>query len=218
MVLRRSLPAILLLSLGAAPMAFGQLPTSPVAFVNQDAITVSLVPPLNEGGTEGGGGNNGDTNWLKVEWHYGATANFKNRYLDNVEFKIWIEGLDPDAANPSQSSGKGVAVGFTGDISYVNVPNSRDLYGVAYVHPFTLARYSRENGTEDYTRKFDVHVEMYVDGVLVDKIDKNKEKDPDWFKSLKPIPDLVYRMDQSPFISADVDRYPAMKMLNSSGK
>jgi hypothetical protein len=230
MVLKRSTPAVFLLSLTAvtvawgqsakaplllAPLKIGQLATSPIAFANQEAITTAHVPAPSQGGTEGTPAS-GDTNWYKVEWHYAATANFKTRYLDSVEFKVWIEGFDPEAKNAS--GGTGASVAFTGDITYVNVPNSKDLYGVVYVHPSTLARYSGDRGSEDYDRKFDVHVEAYVDGVLVDRIDKNKEKDPDWYKPFTAIPDLVYRQDQTPFIMADSDRYPALKMLVPSGK
>ena len=217
MVLKRSLPVVLLLAVTTAPAAFGQLKDAsgkliaPIAFANQEAITTSFVQAVNQGGTAGGAvGDN--TQWLKVEFHYGATTAMTKRYLDAAEFKIWIEGLDPDAPNPTQPSGKGVAVALIGDITYVNVPASKDLYGVVYVHPSTLARYSDEHGFEQYERKYDIHIEAYVGGVLVDAIDKNKEKDPQWFKSLIPVPSLVYRQDQSPFIMADTDRYPALKL------
>jgi hypothetical protein len=214
--LRRSYPVVFLLGLIAAPAAFGQAQNSPIAFANQGAITTSFVATPNVGGTAGP--NSGDNNqWLKVEFHYGTTALVKappgltTAYMDAVEFKVWIEGLDllaPDAP----VKGKGVAVGFTGSVTYVNIPADKDLYGVFYVHPSTLGRYCSERGYEDFDRKFDIHLEAYLGGVLVDAIDKNKENDKNWFQSLRVIPNLVYRQNQCPFILADPDRYPAIKL------
>jgi hypothetical protein len=201
----------------AAPAAWGQATDakgqliSPVAFVSQDAITTSFVPAPSVGTTTGSPpGEPGQ--WLKVEFHYGTTPLVTTKYLDEVQFKVWIEGLDADALNPSQPSGKGVAVGLTGQVTYVNITPGKDIYGVFYVHPSTLGRYSSDRGYEDFDRKFDVHVEAYVGGQLMDKIDKNKETDPNWFQALKPIPGLVYTQNQSPFLLTDVDRYPAIKL------
>jgi hypothetical protein len=202
---------VILLGLFAGPRAFGQAATSPIAFANQDAIVTSFVtmPQLGAGGDLGAAGDN--TQWLKVEFHYGATALATNPYVDSVQFKIWIEGLDPIAPNTSQASGKGVAVALTGQVTYVNIPASKDIYGVFYVHPNTLGRYS-EHGYTDFDRKYDIHMEAYVNGALMDKIDKNKETDPNWFKALRATPDLVYRQDQSPFVVLDVSKYPAIKL------
>jgi len=209
MVLRRQGLVVLLLTLITAPIALGQVATSPIVFAKQDGITTSLVTAPNQGGTGSGSANNA-TQWLKVEFHYATTPNLKTKYLDAVQFKITIEGLDPEAVN--STGGKGVAVGFTGEVTYLNVAAGKDIYGVFYVHPSTLARYSSDRGAEDYDRKFDIHLEAYVDGALQDYFNKRPEKDPDWYKVLKPITGLVFRQDQSPFIMADTDRYPAMKL------
>jgi hypothetical protein len=192
-----------------APAAFGQLATSPVAFANLGAVTTSFVTAPNLAGSSASASG---AQWLKVEFHFGTTPKLTTPFLDSVEFKVWIEGVDSLAPNPSQPTGVGVAVGLTGSVTYVNIPAGPDSYGVFYVHPSTLGRYSSSRGVEDFDRKFDVHVEAYVGGALMDKIDKNKETDPDWFKALKPIPNLVYRQDQTPFIIADPDRYPAIKL------
>ena len=102
---------------------------------------------------------------------------------------------------------------LTGSVIYVNVPAGKDIYGVFYVHPNTLVRYSDERGYENFDRKYDVHVEAYVGGALMDAINKNKEQDPlGWFKPFTVVPNLVYRQDQTPFIIADPDRYPAIKL------
>jgi hypothetical protein len=209
-VLWRHCLGVFLLTLFTTPVAFGQLKTSPIAFTNLDAVLTSFVTAPSIAGTIASG--SGNTQWLKVEFHYGTTSNLTTRYLDSAEFKVTIEGLDPDAPNPSQPSGKGVAIGLTGSVTYINIAPGKDIYGVFYVHPSTLARYSGDRGYEDYDRKFNVHVEAYVDGVLVDAIDKNKEQDPNWYKSLRPVPNLVYRQDQCPFMVVDPDRYPPIKM------
>jgi len=210
MVLRRQSLVVIFLTLITAPIVFGQAPTSPIEFAKQDGITTSLVPAPNLGGTSGGSSN--PAQWLKVEFHYATTPNLKTKFLDAVQFKIWIEGLDPDAVN--STGGKGVAVGFTGDITYVNIPAGKDNYGVFYVHPSTLARYS-PGGPDDFDRKYNIHVEASVGGTEMDWYDKRPEKDLDWYKVLKTIPGLVFRQDQCPFVMADVDRYPAMKLPTS---
>ena len=216
MLFRRSQWIPLLLVLISAPTAFGQLKDaqgnliSPVAFVNQEAITTTFVSSPNVGSSSGSSSNEAGQ-WLKVEIHYGTTSFLTTKYLDSVQFKIWIEGLDL-LAKDAPVPGKGVAIGLTGDVTYVNIPAGKDLYAVFYVHPSTLDRYSSNRGTEDFERKFDVHVEAYVNGVLMDKIDKNKEQDPNWFQTLKAVPNLVYRQNQSPFFLSDVDRYPAIEL------
>ena len=209
MVLKRSCLAVLLLSLSAASAAFGQAATSPVAFSNQDAIVTSFVPAPNLAGTSGSASNAGQ--WLKVEVHFGTTVNLKTPYLDSVDVKCWIEGFDPDAKNAA--GGKGVSVAFTGTVTYINIASAKDVYGVFYVHPSTLARYSGQGGTDNYDRKYNIHAELSVGGALMDAINKTKEKDElGWYKQFTVVPNLVYRQDQTPFIIADPDRYPAIKL------
>lgn len=209
-VLKRSFPVVVLLGLIASPAAFGQAKDSPVVFVNREAITASFVtaPSLNAGDAPpppAGGGNQ----WLKVEFHYGITP-AKGDFQDAVEFKVWIEGRD--LLDPQGKPGEGIAVGLTGSVTYVNIPRGKDVYGVFYVHPSTIGRYSGARGAEDFTRKFDIHVQALVGGVEMDHFDKNKEQDPNWFQQLKAIPNLVYRQDQCPFIVSSPDRYPAIKL------
>jgi hypothetical protein len=221
MLLRRSLSALILFILVATPKAFGQLKDStgaviaPIVFANEQAITVTAVPAPNFGGGGGGGGTqSGD--WLKVEFHYatGPIVTKDYPFVDAVEFKVWIEGFDQYGANAA--GGKGVSVALTGTVDYINVPMSRDLYGVFYVHPAVVARYSGERGAEDFQRKFNVHVEASVNGTLVDAIDKNKEQDPTWYQKLKATPGLVFRQDQCVFLIADASKYPMIKPQTSS--
>jgi hypothetical protein len=210
MVFRRRYLAVFLIGLIAAPAAFGQAPTSPIAFANGDGITTSFVQAANLAGTAGGTASE-NNQWLKVEFHYGTTPTLKTNYVDAVEFKVWIEGLDllaPDAP----VKGKGVAVALTGTVTYVNIPAGKDIYGVFYVHPSTLGRYS-ERGSSDFDRKYNIHIEALIGGAEMDHFDKKKDPmGPDWYKALKPIPGLVFLQNQSPFIIADPDRYPAVKL------
>jgi hypothetical protein len=210
MVLKRSCPVVFLLGLIAAPAAFGQAKDSPIAFVNQDAITTSFVTAPNMPTDSGVTSPSEPGQWLKVEFHFGTTAALKTKYVDAIQFKVWIEGLDL-LAKDAPVPGKGVAVGLTGSVTYVNVAADKDIYGVFYVHPSTLGRYSSDRGADDFNRKFDVHLEAYVGGVLMDAVDKNKETDPKWFQQLRAISDLVYRQDQCPFLISNPDRYPAIK-------
>jgi hypothetical protein len=209
MLLRRSCPALFLLTLFAAPAAFGQAKDSPIAFVNEEAITTSFVPTLAVGPSSGSTAT-ATNQWLKVEFHYGTTPALTTNFLDSAEFKVWIEGFDPLAKNAQGTTG--VSVALTGSVTYINIPAGRDIYGVFYVHPNTLARYSDDRGYENYDRKYDVHIEAYVGGALMDAIDKRKEQDPNWYKPLTVVPNLVYRQDQCPFMLADPDRYPAIKL------
>jgi len=196
----------------AAPAAFGQVPNSPIAFVNREAIAVSFVPVPSVGAPSGGGGPAADNPWLKVEFHYGTTDAVTKAYpyVDAIQFKVWIEGLDLFAPNPA-FPGKGVAVALTGSVTYLNVGAGRDLYGAFYVHPSTLARFSSERGYEDFDRKFNIHLEAYVGGIKVDYFDKTKENDLNWYQPLRVVPGLVYRQDQCPFLLVDPDRYPVIK-------
>jgi len=200
----------LLLILVAAPGVFAQAPNSPIAFVNHDAITTSFVTVTNYNGTFISP-TNGSNQWLKVEFHYGITPAIGS-YQDAVLFKVWIEGRDL-LATDAPVKGEGVAVGLTGSVTYVNIPAGRDLYGVFYVHPSTLGRYSTSHGSTDFDRKFDIHMEAYVGGALMDAIDKNPgEQDKTWFQKLRVVPGLVYRQDQCPFLIVDPDHYPAIKL------
>ena len=213
-VLRRSFFVVSLLGLIAGEKAFGQAANSPIAFDNEGAITTSFVSAPNMGG---GSASNGEIQWLKVEWHYGTTSNLTTPFLDEVTFKVWIEGRDlqaKDAPDPTQ----GIAIGLTGTVTYVNVPAGKDLYGVVYVNPNTLTRYSTAAGPTDFDRKFDVHVSAYIGGAEMDRFDKNKETDPNWYKQLRVVPNLVYRQNQCPFIVVDPDRYPAIKLQPDAGQ
>jgi hypothetical protein len=201
----------------AASVSRAQLATSPIAFANLDAITVSFVAPPDLGGTGTGSTDADATQWLKVEFHYGTTPNLKTNFLDEVEFRVWIEGLDL-LATDAPVKGEGVAVGLTGTVTYINVPANKDIYGSFYVHPSTLSRYTSTRGTSDFEKKFDVHIEAYVGGVLMDAIDKNKGEVAGWHLKLRPIPNLVYRQNQCPFMISDSSRYPAIKMMSSSGQ
>ena len=217
-LLRRSSTVVFLLGLAALQSAWGQAANAPINFANQEPITTTLVSAPNLGSVGGGGGSGDSGNWLKVEFHYNTTDVVTKDYpfVDDVQFKVWIEGLDQYAPNPNAAGGKGVAVALTGTVDYINVGVNKDLYGVFYVHPSVLARYGTDRGAEDFTRKFNVHIEAYVNGTLVDSVDKTKEQDLTWYRALKAIPGLVYRQDQCPFLISDTSHYPMIKPQTSS--
>jgi hypothetical protein len=211
LVLRRSYAVVFFLGLIAAPAALGQLPTSPIKFVNQEAITTSFVTAPNVNTDTNASSPSSPGQWLKVEFHYGITPAVGN-FQDAVEFKVWIEGLDLLAKN-APVPGKGAAVVLTGSVTYINIPAGKDCYGVFYVHPSTLARYSTDRGYEDFDRKFNVHIEASVGGAVMDYFDKMKDKAGlDWYKAPTAIPGLVYRQDQCPFLISNPDRYPMIKL------
>lgn len=215
--LKRSLLAVVLVASVASPL-FGQAANSPIVFASPVAITTSFVnaPQVGSSGDNGGGGGGGSSDraqWLKVEFHYACTPQAPLTFLDSAEFRVWIEGRDMFYPG---GGADGVPIALTGTVTYINIAASKDVYGVFYVHPSTLARYSTTQGATDFDRKFNVHVEAYVGGVKMDLFDKNKEQDPNWFAQLHPIPGLVYRQDQSPFVLTDVNRYPAIKLSTSA--
>jgi hypothetical protein len=200
------------LLVSASIPAFSQAPVPGITLTSPEAITTTFVDPPMLAGNSGSGG---DSKWLKIEFRYSITPT-KGDYLDSVEFKVWVEGRDLLA--PNAPGDEGIAVGLTGSVTYINlsVAKSKDGYGVFYIHPSTLARYSSKGGYTDFERKFNVHIQALVDGKDIDDADKNKEDDPAWFQKLTAVSGLVYRQDQSPFLLSDLGRYPAIKLPASS--
>jgi hypothetical protein len=201
----RNVGAVVLLGFASMPV-LAQVPNSPIVFA-QSAITTSFVTPTSLGG--GSGGENSDAQWLKVEFHYSVAPQTPLKFVDSVEFRVWVEGRDLYA--PEATTREGIAVALTGTVTYVNLATTKDAYGVFYIPPGTLARYSTDHGTSDFDRLFNIHVEAYVAGTRVDYFDKNKETDGNWYQQLKPLTGFVYRQDQSPFIITDANRYPPIK-------
>jgi hypothetical protein len=187
---------------------WGQAPDSPVVFQGPNAITTTLVDPPQVGRSENGGSTD-STQWLKVEFHYAVKPKAPLPYLDSVEFRVWIEGRDLYA--PEATTADGISVVLTGSVTYINLQSSNDAYGVVYLHPSTMLRYSTKSGLSDFAEKFNVHVEAYINGTKVDLFDKNKAQDPNWYQSMKAIPNLVYRQDQCIFMVVDETHYPQIK-------
>jgi hypothetical protein len=188
----------------------GQTPPPPIVFPEQDAVTTSFVSPTNLGGS--GTASSDDSNqWLKVEFQYAVNPPAGANFLDEVQFKVWIEGRD--TLDPAATTPEGIAITLTGSVTYVNVAKTATAYGVFYVHPSTLGRYSTSRGVSDFDRKWNIHIEADVDGKPVASVDKNKEQDPNWYlPPVRPVPGYVYRQNQSPFVNADSDKYPAIKL------
>jgi len=193
--------------LGLRPLT-AQVPNSPIVFA-QSAITSSFVNAPTLGGSGSGGGDAGDTQWLKVEFHYSVVPPV-GKFLDSAEFRVWIEGRDLYA--PEATTKDGIAVGLTATVTYVNLPATKDAYGVFYVSPYNINRFSTTRGASDFDRTFNIHLEAYVNGTKVDYFDKNKEQDANWYQQLNPLSGFVCRQDQCPFILSDPDRYPPIKL------
>ena len=205
-VLKRSLLAVVLAG-STLVSAWGQATNSPIVFA-PGAITTTFVDPPVVGRSENSSGGE-HAQWLRVEFHYSVAPKGPVPFVDAVEFRIWIEGRDLYA---SDATAEGIPVGLTGTVTYINLPENKDGYGVFFVHPSTLARYSTKAGSSDFDRKFNVHIEAYVGGAKMDYFDKTKEQDPNWFSQLRTVPGLVYRQDQSPFLLTDTVRYPQIKL------
>ena len=208
--LKRSHLLTLLLGLVSLPV-WGQAADSPVTFANVGAITATLVdtPSVSmSNGNSSSPRSGSDAQWLKVEFRFDVTP-AAGSFLDAVEFKIWIEGID--LLDPQGKQGEGVAVALTGSVTYVAIAQGKDNYGVFYVPPSILKRYSKL-GASDFDRKFNIHIDATVGGKVADFFNKNKETDADWYKSLKPVAGMVYRQDQCIFAVVDPGRYPAIKV------
>jgi hypothetical protein len=204
----RHLLVVLGMGMICAP-AIAQVDNSPIVFSKQDAITTSFIQTTSLGGS-GNNTNTSDTGkWFKVELHYAAIPTAGN-FVDEVVFKVWVEGRD--LLDPTGKPDEGIAVGLIGSVTYVNVAKSKDAYAVVYLHPSTIARYNAGGGTADFDRKFNIHAEADVDGKPVDAIDKKPETDLTWYTQLKSVAGLIFMQNQSPFITTDPDRYPALKL------
>ena len=213
--LKRSLLLILLVgsaltrTWGQATDANGNV-VAPIVFQGPEAVTATLIDPPTAGlGRSEGSSNTENSQWLKVEFHYAVKPKPPLPFVESVEFRVWIEGRDLYA--PEATTADGLAVALTGTVTYINLAQTNDGYGVFYVHPATLLRYSTKAGSGDFAEKFNVHLEAYVNGVKVDYFDKNKEDDANWFQPLKVIPGLVYRQDQCGFMLVDPTRYPQIR-------
>jgi hypothetical protein len=188
-----------------------------IEFANQEAITTTLVAATPVSST-GEPANANMINWLKVEFHYAVNPASPTKYpwVDSAQFKVWIEGRDLYATNPPPGSHE-VAVCLTGSVTYLNLQQGADNYGVFYVHPSVLARYCGTGSPDDFDRKFNIHIEAYIGGKLVDYFNRNPKDVDKWWLAPVPISGMVMRQDQTPFLLADVARYP-LTQLPASGQ
>jgi hypothetical protein len=207
-------PPVMTLAQSRIGQDYAQQQARVIQFANEDGVTSTFVtaPAL---ASTSSGSSDLPTQWLKVEFHYSVNPEHPDKYpwVDSAQFKVWIEGRDLYSAKAPGA--EGVAICLTGAVTYINLQKSRDSYGVFYVHPSVLARYCGSGSYEDFDRKFNVHVEAYVGGKLVDYFDKTKDVDK-WWTAPVQISNLVCRQDQSPFLVSDVMRYPQIKLPASS--
>ena len=190
-----------------APRLWAQAADSPIVFQGPSAITTTLVDCPTAGQQSGSRSDNDQ--WLKIEWRYQVTPKGPSPYVDTVEFRVWAEGRDLYA--PEATSAEGIPVILTGTVTYINLTQNHEAYGVVYIHPSTMARYSSKSGASDFSSKFNVHVEAYVGGAKMDLFDKDKPQDPTWYQQGKAIPGLLLRQDQCAFMLSDPMRYPQIK-------
>ncbi len=169
------------------------------------------VPVYGAGGTKRGGAS-ADKKWMEVEFKYACMpvemadlTSKRGVYLDEVQFKIYIEGIIPDQPNGDE----GDPVLLVGEVTYVNIPAGKENYGVFYVHPNTVGRYGGQANFERSAKN--IRIEAYVNGQLVDVIQKREEENEGWIHPLKRINNLVYSKEESPFSLMDIGRYPAEK-------
>jgi hypothetical protein len=238
MGLKRSLGVVLVVTGVASVAAFAQIAKPPVAalaqarvaqdyaqqqaprvidFAKEEAISTQFVSAPAVGSTSGGTSAD-NTNWLKVEFHFSVNPPDGQKYpwVDSADFKVWIEGRDLYSSKAPAGSTEGVAVALVGSVTYVNLESARDAYGVFYVHPSALARYSGGGSTEDFDRKFDIRITASVGGKVVDQYDKKNDYS-DWTSKVVAVDHMVFRQDQSPFLMADTTRYPMSKLQDSGG-
>jgi hypothetical protein len=208
---RYVLLTFLMLATATGGRLFAQAADSPIIFQAPGAITTTLVDPPTLGQSEGRGNDN--SKWLRVEWRYQVVPKGAAPVVDAVEFRVSVEGRDLYA--PEATDANGVPVILTGSVTYINLTATHEAYGVVYVHPSTLTRYSSKAGASDFEEKFNVHVDAYVGGAKMDLIDKTKPQDPDWLTKAKAVPNLLYRQDQSPFLLTDIARFPQLKPLTT---
>jgi hypothetical protein len=152
-----------------------------------------------------------NVNWMIITFTYQALPLAGMEFVDELTFKVYIEGLSNEYMGGQL---KETPVVLTGEAVYVNVPKSKEVYGAFFVHPDAVARY----GIEKNANKFNVHVEAFEGGKLQATIGKNrKEKQADWYKAGYPTKaGIVYTQAESPFVASNTESFPALKL--PSGK
>jgi hypothetical protein len=209
---RHGLALIFLGMIAISAWAQGQVRPRPVLFNDRDGIATTFASAPSFANSYSSSDN---PQWLKVEFHYSVTPRAdQGNFLPSLTIKVWIEGRD--LYDPQGKPGEGIAVVLTGEVTYVNVPAGKDEYGVVYVHPDTLARYSTTQGYTDFDRNFNIHAEVDVDGQISDYYDKNKEPDLNWYTKPRPVKGLVYRQNQCAFILDSPGHYPALNLGDAS--
>lgn len=143
--------------------------------------------------------------WLQVEFTF--DCNTDRDLLPEVTFRVYIEVQD--LANPKDQDGP--AAVLTGETTFVNLPNARDLRGSFFVHPYTLRRFGGENAFSNFKSKRNIRVEALIDGQQIAFKDEHQD-DANWVGTLKKIGNLVLPREMSPWILVNPDRYPPIKL------
>lgn len=199
------IPSSLILLLIVLGLSFSKVHAADDVPVLIDKVETDTMKPEKVGASRGGGGGSRDSKWVIIEFSYTVTPDkdSKNPFIDEVQFKANIEARD--GAGDSRSTDPVI---LTGDVTYVCVPAGKG-FGSLYIPPDVAARYSLDR----YLSQFNVNIQAFVGGQMVDSKDKRREQKEDWFSGYKTVSGLVYNKMQSPFILNDTDRYPAIKLM-----
>ncbi|MCS7063847.1 MAG: hypothetical protein NZM04_07385 [Methylacidiphilales bacterium] len=170
------------------------------------------APVFAGGAAKPGGTAPTESKWMEVEFKYACMPpealdlnSKKGIYLDEAQFKIYIEGINPDEPNSDQ----GEPILLVGEVTYINIPAGKENYGVFYVHPNTIGRYGGQATFEKSNKN--IRIEAYINGQLVDVIQKKEEDDDGWINPIKRVNHQVYTKEESPFRLVNISRYPAEK-------
>lgn len=160
---------------------------------------------LDKMGTNRGSAPTATGKWILVEFSYEVKpdpAKDKSTHLDEVQFKVSVEGTEGDGDRKSTKT-----VILSGEVTYMVVPVGKG-FGSMYIPADVAALYH----IDKYMSKYNVNVQVFVGGQLVDSKDK-KSDDENWFArpDYKNIPGMLLNKQQSPFVVNDTDRYPTIK-------
>jgi len=152
----------------------------------------------------------GEEDWMVVYFTYEVTPIDGADYLDEGEFRVYVEV--PTKRDPRSDKFDDRVV-LTGTVTYVNLPTGENA-GSLYIPPQTLQRYGGRREMERSKPKCNIHVEAFANRRQVDAKSMNEEKGEQrfWFQKLPNVDGQIYRQNQSPFIATDSIMFPPIKI------
>lgn len=160
---------------------------------------------LDKMGTNRGSSPTATGKWILVEFSYEVKPDpekEKSTHLDEVQFKVSVEGSDGEGRKSDKT------VILSGEVTYMAVPVGKG-FGSMYIPADVAAIYHIDR----YMSNYNVNVQAFVGGQLVDSKDKKSGEADNWFArpDFKNIPGMLLNKQQSPFVVNDTDRYPTIK-------